>query len=350
MSAAKSIKTLETTYNTAASSSTMAPTPILVTAEEQREIRSVNRVQQSGDRKRKAAVALEQQRMTENGLSADELLASACPEARLAAAAVARGLVEQDGAFNDDAVEAALAVVEPVEPPPVAKLSYGLMELDIASMELHDHTKPNAEPYIVPSLNGNKPVIVMLTEPKVYMTVRFNPEYPCYDGIDSYSDTELIVKAELTPEMQSRWDTLDSHFCNICSMLPSVSGLGWHRISQEESNNKKYNTKLKMKVKLVGKTDHTVIIFKKGDDGPVVKGWGKKFYDENMVGMECVGCRPTIMLTQIYIDKSSRRPKAAGLATPLCKQIIFKIVPARDSTKHAYENACNFDDVAEEDL
>ena len=69
-----------------------------------------------------------------------------------------------------------------------------------------------------------------------------------------------------------------------------------------------------------------------------------------MVGMECVGCRPTIMLTQIYIDKSSRRPRAAGLATPLCKQIIFKIVPARVSTKHAYENACNFDDVAEEDL
>jgi len=97
-------QTLETAHNTAAFSLTMAPTPILVTAEEQREIRSVNCVQQSGDRKRKAAVALEQQRMTENGLSADELLASACPEARLAAAAVARGLVEQDGAFNDDAV------------------------------------------------------------------------------------------------------------------------------------------------------------------------------------------------------------------------------------------------------
>ena len=332
-----------------ASSLEAMETPQEVTEEVQQELRAEARTIVSGaSRKRKVQAALETKRMEEGGLTTADLIATASPEGAVAAFAVAGGHLNAEGDYDEVTVQAKMD-----EPAPkiakVIKKSYGLMELDATQIEVHNHTRPNStELFFALSLHGNKPVVEMVTQPKVYLTVRFNPEHPSYNG-DAPKTSELVIKPELTDELLTQWLVLDDHLRDCCKAIPELAAKDWYKSAIEVSE--RFGTKLKLKIKLIGENDHCELIFKKGDDGPITKGWGKKFYDEQMKGMDCIGCRPIVMLPMLNITKSGKYASSISLAAPWCKQVVFKVIPARPkATISELEKSSNWVDVNEEDL
>ena len=350
--------------------------PTLVTETEQQEVRNQNRTAAVGARKRKAAVAVEESRMKNDGLTPEQLVETACPPAKLAAVAVATGIVDETGDFNESAAQEKLeeAAVEPpapavdapaaveekpaaVEPPAPAaassaqpKRSHALMELPIEQLQLLDQTWTNREgalvPTIVPCLLGQRVAVELMTIPKMYLKLDFPPEHPSYGG--SERTNELFLRATMPQNLSDQWEKTDEHIARLCKEIPAYANLSWYLRSLQP--NPRFGIRLSMKVKLIG-ADATMIIFKKGENGPIVKGWGAKFYADNTKDMDCVGCRPTVVLPPIYLDKHGiDGVSMTGLAYPVCKQIVFMLGPKASRASSSFNKTSSWGDVVEDDL
>ena len=335
--------------NSTISCAVMAPKKVtvvkVVKEPEQQQLRAsakANAMQESA-RKRKAQSALETTRMEEENLTGQQLVESASPEGKLAAVAVAVGITGPDGDFDEQAAADRVAsssadpsrlgapsgseVPKPKETVAVAKSLYGFVELPIQSIKIHKKQGKD-DSYYVLSLEDTVPTAKMVTTPKAYMKMDFNPEVPAY----SKEDDQLLFRARMDAHTLARFKQLEDFLKDAAAADSDLAGYSW-----KSKNLKDYGEMLQMKALLKGRTA-TQIIFKQGD-APSVAVQGKEFYEQQMQNKRCVGARPTLAFKSLYIDKQS---KTVSLAQPVCTQVVFKIEPCLAPAQ--------WEDIIEDDL